>query len=727
MPIQITFRLGSVIPTDEYLDVGEPVFDPEKLRLGLGAGNSQPLWYPGIDPLSQDLIMHGNSLIRSEVGGAPARFGFDAPNRFMIYTFSGVRVRITDFASVFYNRVNLLNGGSFSGDVDTAGGRFTDMNVQKITTSATQGHTKVVDGVSGDQVGRIDERGITSLAQQETYLAMAMAAESWSAFIRNTFSSGMVSVRHYVSSRPFSPRHKTTLAAFSAMSIHNHMDWRGLCGLAEISVVINGHHIQTRHNDYRTMRPINTAVFGERSLNTGAPVAQSVRNLPLGYTGLTLNNDLTGTQVKWMRDVYTNSPDHCIYELAYLEMWVQKFDGSLIDIATSTRHSNEGRVAKAFLEQIKNYTASGLKPPTENLPSLPGIVLTHDANGQPTLGYLNWRISTLPVANLSNRNVSITIDGIGYDLRALPFDPAKAGAGIIDATNRFTVRRKLAQKAFKNTRGRNIGAYGAPRDPKEDFAEIADQQTWQELIFSSNSTMFDCADLEELCCMVPGFDGVNNYNTQFVNDPHNRMIPGSKIPVRYSSTTDRGLGYYSNSYSVNTLDAAGFNSAFRGFGDTNLFTAKTRHPEVLNGWSFMIPLELVVRTPRENWNPFGIVNQATPTGNGRYATPYSGWNDYGVFMTLPKDALTIVNTVDTQADTMTGAWVTTPSGAKEMLSSGIRIFDYTGERRRFPVVPESIQFTGLGRDMEFLKDTMKNLLKRVAAGNITSAEIDEAF
>ena len=698
MPVQITFRLGSSIPNDEYLDVGEPVYDPEKRRLGIGAGNAQPLWYPSVDPLSQNLIMYGSSLIQSESGGARAKFGFEAADQFNLYTFSGLRFRITDSTTTFYNRVVLSLGGSLSGDVDTSGGRFTDMNIQKITTSATQGHVKIHDGVGGTQVGRIDERGVTSLAQQETYVAIAMATESWSAFVRNTFSSGIVSTRQYNSSRPFDPKYKVTSSNFSAMSIHNHMDWRGLCGMAEISVLVNGHHIQTRHNDYRMLRPIQSNTFGERALNTGAPVATSVRNLPLGYTGLTLNGSLTGTQVEWMRNVYTNAPDHCIYELAYLEVWVQKFDGTIMDIASSTRHANEAKVAKVFLEQIRAYTTAGIKPPAENMPTLPGVVLTHDANGHPTLGYVNWRISTIPVANLSNRNVSITIDGIGYDLRAMPFNAAKAGAGVIDATNRFKVRRKLHQKAFKNHRGRNTST---STEATEDLEEVTNYPTWQELIYSSNGTLFDCADLEQLCRSVPGFDGVGNYTTQFITDQFGRMVPGTKTPIRYSSYGDKGLNYYSNSYVVNTLDASGFANVTRGFGDSNLFTAKTSHPEVLGGWSFMIPLELVVRTPRENWNPFNVVNQAAPTGNGAYNSPYSGWNDYGIFHTIPKDALASATTISTQADTKTSSWVTTPSGAKEMLAAGVRIFDFTGERRRFPVVPESIQFTGLGRDMEF--------------------------
>lgn len=726
--LRIQFRLGTVVPSTEYLDVGEGIFDPDNLRLGLGYGNAQPAWLPGIDRTNQDLVMFGSSLIRSEDGGARARFGLHGKDLFSIFMTQGTRLRVTNESTIVYNQLVANGGGVLSGDFRTDGGRFTDMNVQEITISNTTKNVLIRSNEDNSVVGRIDHQGITSKSQQDFYLAMAAWSESIHQFFRNMFSSGLVSARQYSSSRPFDNRYKPNTGAFSAMSIHNHMDWRGLCGMAEIQVLVNGYPIQTRHNDYRMMHPIASETFGERVLNQGPPVPADVTSKALGYTGLTLNGNLANTQVQWMRNIYLPENNSvCVWELTYLEAWVQKFDGNVLDIASSTRHSNDEKTFKANIDYYNQYISSGLKPPIENVPMLPGVVRGIDANGHPFLGYVNWRISSIPVGNLSSSNSSVTMNNRQFDLRALPFDQAKAAKGIIDATNRFKLRRSLANRWFRNGAGRNSSIKeGMLNSFADDIFNEGQQPSWETLV-NSRAALFDCVDLEHLCSLAPGFDGIGVYTEQFQNDPNRARFRGLTTVSKFSSSTERGLNYYSNIVNVNGSDASGFQSFIRGFNDTNLFTAYTKHEEVIGNYSFMIPLELVIRTPRENWNPFNVPYQATPTGNGTYTRPYSGWNDYGVFYTMPLDAFGFQQRETTQADTGNRAWVTTPSGVKEMFASGIRTFDVTGERRRFPIVPDSVQFSGVGRDMEWLKFALKKVLRRVASGTVTDIEIDDAF
>ena len=50
MSRRIAFRLGTgSCPPTEFVEVGEPVWDPQYLKLGIGNGSQTPLWYPRIN------------------------------------------------------------------------------------------------------------------------------------------------------------------------------------------------------------------------------------------------------------------------------------------------------------------------------------------------------------------------------------------------------------------------------------------------------------------------------------------------------------------------------------------------------------------------------------------------------------------------------------------------------------------------------------------------------
>lgn len=723
MSVRIQLRLGTVIPTDEYLDVGEGVWDPENNRVGYGSGNSQPLYYPGLDGKNQDLILYQNSLIRSEYGGDDARFGWSGPNTFSMYTTSGLKIRVSNDYINFYARVNLNNGGTLSGDIDTAGGRFTDMNIRGITVSSLTDFIQIKDGDTGKTIGRIDERGVTAINLQQVFLILAANQESTNQLLRNLYSSGLISVRMSKNGKAFNNNTKVSGVGFSALNMHNHADWRGVAGMAELSVLVNGYHVQTRHADYRTLRPINDEINGTsiRAVNAGPAVPSSVLAKATGFTGQVLNSALANTQVEWMRNVYTTNPELCIFELSYLEAWVEKFDNQLLDVLATVEDINNlpqslRKNFKQIFDFIQYYVHSGYKTPGENIPIPNGLVLTYDSVGHPTLGYVNYRISSVPVATMSNNQTTMTIQGVSYNLRALPINKAKAVAGIVDASNRFTLRRNLRERYIRSD---------------SNGISVLDERSklsWNTL-YDSNNAMFDCADLELLCRMVPGFNGVNNDDFQMEDDANNvRVLTNRNMPVRYSPIdTVMGLGYYNNAYQHNTTDATGNKTQIKGFADLNLFTAKANDPKVVGGYTFMIPIELIVRTPRENWNPFNVAQQTTTTGNGSSSSPYSGWSNSGSFFTIPAEALTDLGVGKTNSDTKYKAYVSTPSGTKLMLANGIRIFDYDGYRRRFPIVPEATAFSAMGAELDWFKAAMKPLLKKIAGGNVVDTDIDDAF
>ena len=728
---RIVFRLGSAIPTYEFLEVGEPIFDSDKFRLGIGLGNDVPLWYPRIDVENQDLINIGNSLHRSEVGGKLARFGFNAPDQFSLSTKSGTRLVISDENSTFYNRTNFNGGGVLSGDFETTGGRFTSINIRQLVVNSDSDRVSIVNGNNGKEIGHIDERGISSSSQRDMMLVLGSFIESNAAQNRAIYSSGVISARSYNYSQPYNIKGKRHIGANAALNMHSHPEYRGMSGLAELSVMVNGYFLQTRHIDYKTMRPVKSLIFGQRVLNTGVPVPASVSSMPTGYSGINLLGSLAGTQTEWMRNIYTNSKQYCVYELAYMEIWLQKFDENYLEIATSSRNPNEVKQIKAVIDKMAYYTRSGLKVPLENIGLPNGVVATFDENGHPVLAYINWRIGSIPVATMYSNEIDLAMDGMTYHLKALPYIPSKAADGIIDGTNRFKLRRNLQQRFMRK---RNSTDSISDDAVISTIVSEANKESWTNIL-NSNDAIFDVEGLAELCRQIPGFNGIGDYSGQIFKDPTGQQstVSGIKQDVYFSPYDEKGFYYYDSLYRTGVKDAMGFNSSNRGFNDPNLFTAKTSFKEVIGGWTFMIPIELIVRTPRENWNPFNLTKIDAPTGDGSSTKPYSGYNDNGQFFTVPVDAYGISTTQilnnikSTDGDTRPWAYMNSAAGVKLMLASGIRTFDVTGERLRFPIIPESLRTDQNGVDLEYIKEIMKGLLRKAAAGTLTGAEIDDAF
>jgi hypothetical protein len=83
---------------------------------------------------------------------------------------------------------------------------------------------------------------------------------------------------------------------------------------------------------------------------------------------------------------------------------------------------------------------------------------------------------------------------------------------------------------------------------------------------------------------------------------------------------------YHRVYSV-ARDAVGRGSYANGWNDPTLITAFTKDKQVVHGTSYLIPLELILRTPLETWNPndLEIKNRSKITGSGTTANPLNGF------------------------------------------------------------------------------------------------------
>jgi len=92
---------------------------------------------------------------------------------------------------------------------------------------------------------------------------------------------------------------------------------------------------------------------------------------------------------------------------------------------------------------------------------------------------------------------------------------------------------------------------------------------------------------------------------------------------------------YHRKYSI-SRDAMGLNNYANGWNDPTLITAFTKNEQIVHGTSYMIPLEMVLRTPLETWNPNDL-EVKNVTGTGTLTNPLNGINPNNYFYHTPAE------------------------------------------------------------------------------------------
>lgn len=604
---------------------------------------------------------------------------------------------------------------------------------------------------------------------ERDFLAEAAQEEGYAEFLRSQGASGIVNTRQYQADRNFDIGYRVHDVSYATLNIHNHPNYKSQPGMAEIAACINGYYFRTRHMDYAMAYPIQ-GKYLERVALHAPEIPSAIAALPTG-----INPDGTinfaNTQAAYMRDVKAANPQDCQWQLAYLECWLeQSEDDALDDPADSFRHANDAKGYREMFDKGRFLNASGHKNRLENLSYQPFTVRYVDSQGVPRFGTLQYRINSYPVGDLralggaeqsprfvvGNSNshyhslevvlsstqmttikggtplelttsndfghthqVRVSWDGTAYqalDLHPghqhpvaviadsngrLPYNEAKAVAGTIDSTNRFKLVRDLRSRAH--------------------------QSSWSNLA-KSRMARFECADLVAICEKLPGIQGdgaileesYTQYGLNDVLDAHNGS--GRLNAARYNRR-----------YRFNRDDASGRVTANRGFNDPTLFVAKTTHPRVVGGFSWMIPLELILRTPRENWNPYQLptgdytqLKAEEAAGHGTTAAkPFRGINPLHFYYGTPVGVVQEVAGQVDPADTANTAWVKDANGiARQVLGNGIRVHDVDGVRQRYPIYPLFGDHSYSQTQQHWLRKTMTDLLKKAAAGTLTAADID---
>lgn len=411
----------------------------------------------------------------------------------------------------------------------------------------------------------------------------AAAYEQQAELNRARGQSGLVNCRAYGigGSRAY---HRPGVSPYAAHNDHDHPNYEAMIGMGELSACINGYYFRTRHNDPNLRQPTQASYLSTTTLP-----------MPMVPTAV-LWQPTVDAQIEEMRaffQSFANQDDsrefgsYFRWNLLYLECWPEVLGDTIGDTYSSNRHaSNVASLYQAIAKHLM-YSASGHQDRPENTPYIPFFTRMVDSTGKPTLALLRYRIGAVDLGNLDDQIISLVPR---YDYSLLQAQNVSYDQYVASRSCRFRMADEAGEVSF------------------------------------SGPTMID-----SLMSRVPGLNGggslVETWND--TGTPYNSKVFGS-------NTQDLNIAYYNRWYSM-FFTASGRANSRRGWNDPTLFVASTTRPEVAATldptrsdaplrYSYAIPLELILRTPLESWNPYGIPLQATITGNGSVGSPYNGYN-----------------------------------------------------------------------------------------------------
>lgn len=598
-----------------------------------------------------------------------------------------------------------------------------------------------VDGAFANPIFNQHEAGMTMDVVMFEYMAE---------ILRATGGSGVVNSRNY-SRGGTEPFHRPHDASYGALNIHDHPNYKWLPGMAEIAAVANGYYVRTRHNDYRLQQ--------QGEYNAGLTSAQQ-RDARKELTYPTVPASVTAAgsvsaQVDEMREYfyafYTKNKSHRDYTnafrwaLSYLEVWIEPLTPELTDAFSSPRHALDASTNRQAITNVLRYNYGGHKNQAENTAFLNNIIRFVDADGQPRLGRMQYRILTKDIGPCHDTN-----DWHPNTIMHQRRDPSlesMLGVNRVSPLKR-SVRYRLDSSASQR-------AFSSP--------QLID--TWMSTIYTMDGD--NAPALVEK--YKPGSQ--DEYILDWADTNGTLMLNARKY----------------NRFFRYSFDASGRSSGMRGFNDPSLWVARCTNDNVIavgadqDGvpyrFVYAMPLEVVLLTPLMSWNPYSIPSvslgngtsdqllrhQGNSQGGINNSTPkkYTGYNDDSFFHLTPATLfnggnITEIDAADTDSTVTihTGFDGTNFTGdtGNVVRNSGVRIFypEMTAQgvnfsvRGRYPIYPRfaegshafaearavqrqlsyqdisSLQHDGNKRLSSFVQDGVTYTITRDSDGNITS-------
>ena len=453
-----------------------------------------------------------------------------------------------------------------------------------------------------------------------TNIVLAWQSEQQAEILRGMGQSGLYLLRQQTFNAK-EPEDRRFIGPYSVESQHNHSDFFNVVGTAELSAVINGYYIRTRHNDYKLVKP---APVNSGFLSTIEIPPPSVPN---SISSLQNPDD----QIEAMRQLfqsYANGgwPEGFAFNLSYLEVWFEPFTLSNSETFYSDRHQIATKTAQQDLEQILKYNTTGFKNIRENLLFNAPTVKFVNSDGTVDLVRIKYRIAAIDLSSLGDIRDKIELV---QDYLLENYNP----------TSNYFKRYRLSEN--KNQPG----------------------------------------FLDQIMSMIPGLDGEGAN----LNEVYKDISLNTDVTILDYNNNPLNIGYYNRYAGIPTNDASGFSKFLRSFNDPYLFVAMNTQnsvygPKIDNRnykVSYAIPLEIILRTCLENWNPYNLPSLqpgTTLTGNGTQNSPYNAYSTRQNFYLTPSSFYSGQNESLPANTAKVSVWIYDSNGvARNVIASGIYV------------------------------------------------------
>ena len=448
--------------------------------------------------------------------------------------------------------------------------------------------------------------------------------------------------------------------SYAAINLHNHPNLLATAGLGEMAVLINGRYVRTRHNDYRLRTPVAGSYLAmadvappavPASVTAAGTVANQVNELREYFKAFATSNTA-------LRDFRP----HFRWGLSVLEIWPEVLTGDITDTFNSFRHFEEVANYRDALNKQLMLDSTGHNGANENGSWVPGSVQVVSNTGRPQFVAWRYRITSTDIGSVGDYPVDQLLTPLDLPIqrwhRGITMDQLLTTRGA-----RFRLNRSLSTDPL-------IGAY-------------------------VDSATVDL--LDELMAKVPGLNGAG------ASLPEDYTDSGSTVRMtKWNSAEELNSAYYNRRYG-HPANASGRTRSLRSWNDPMLFTAANTRPEVAGisdsgkvyRRSYAIPLELILRTPLEGWNPYGLPLVATATGDGATAaTAYNGITHSARYYITPAEMFADAVSNPDPADTGATARYVKDAGGTARLVRASGIYSHlptiTGAgsiRLRYPIYP----------------------------------------
>lgn len=473
--------------------------------------------------------------------------------------------------------------------------------------------------------------------------------------------SGVRMGRHYAFGGD-APYHRPSVVNFSAFGVHDHANYPLMCGMPEITAIVNGYEVNTRHIDYRIVQPLAGAY-----LEVDDPQAPAA---PTSVTG----QATPAAQVAEMREylrafalkdtsIRDYRPHFDVY-LSAIECWLEVLDGDdLVDTFPSFRHQLSKLGHKRMNDDYMALVASGLKSRFENDDFKPTVIRVMRPDGSPQFGVLRYRVSAVRLGDYGQWPVHQMVSAVD------------------DPVTRARKRYEIGGMA-----GTRLERFRVNRAMGDD----------------SISERYGPGLLDDIMGMLPGLDGLGSVLHEEYEDTDSAYRAFTQRLLEYHTTERMNSAFYRRFYSYEVPGAAGRQHYRFGYNDPTLFRAATSRPEVValpgmgggHRLSWAIPLELLVVSPLAGWNPYGVAETTQAlVGTGAQATPYEAIHKNGYWYQTPTEVFDGPGGVPDPADTGLTAWVLDSGGTPRLMrASGMHIHmpaiaDTPPARLRYPIAP----------------------------------------